>query len=177
MSVTLIAVLCLALIAIVLVVMYFSYNNREISLRKEAEAQRGKIKAVRDKMFKVIQEKANVSNEYRKAFERIYPEIISGRYSGNNNNMMKWIQEQNPNFDTSLYASLMQSIEVQREAFNTAQVRMLDIINQREALLEQYPSRWFINCKTAIDYTVIASSSTNEIVTSGIDNQILTFDN
>ena len=125
--------------------MFFSYNNKEIALRKEAEAQRGKIKSVRDKVFKIIREKANVSTEYRKAFE------------------------------TSLYGDLMQSIEVQREAFNTEQTRMLDIINQRAALLEQYPSCWFIRNKSAIDYTVIASTSTNNIMQSGIDDEMLTF--
>ena len=85
------------------------------------------------------------------------------------------IQEQNPTFDTSLYGDLMQSIEVQREAFNTEQTRMLDIINQRAALIEQYPSRWFIRNKSAIDYTVIASTSTNNVMESGIDNEMLTF--
>ena len=155
--------------------MFFSYNNKEIALRKEAEAQRGKIKSVRDKVFKIIREKANVSTEYRKAFEKICPDLIAGRYSGDNGGMMKWIQEQNPTFDTSLYGDLMQSIEVQREAFNTEQTRMLDIINQRAALLEQYPSCWFIRNKSAIDYTVIASTSTNNIMQSGIDDEMLTF--
>lgn len=52
---------------------------------------------------------------------------------------------------------------------------MLDIINQRAALLEQYPSCWFIRNKSAIDYTVIASTSTNNIMQSGIDDEMLTF--
>lgn len=175
MSASIILIMCVAVFAIILLVMFFSYNNKEIALRKEAEAQRGKIKSVRDKVFKIIREKANVSTEYRKAFEKIYPDLIAGRYSGDNGGMMKWIQEQNPTFDTSLYGDLMQSIEVQREAFNTEQTRMLDIINQRAALLEQYPSCWFIRNKSAIDYTVIASTSTNNIMQSGIDDEMLTF--
>ena len=175
MSASIILIMCVAVFAIILLVMFFSYNNKEIALRKEAEAQRGKIKSVRDKVFKIIREKANVSTEYRKAFEKIDPDLIAGRYSGDNGGMMKWIQEQNPTFDTSLYGDLMQSIEVQREAFNTEQTRMLDIINQRAALLEQYPSCWFIRNKSAIDYTVIASTSTNNILPSGIDDEMLTF--
>ena len=153
----------------------FFLQQQGDSLAQEAEAQRGKIKSVRDKVFKIIQEKANVSTKYRKAFERVYPDLIAGRYSGDNGGMMKWIQEQNPTFDTSLYGDLMQSIEVQREAFNTEQTRMLDIINQRAALIEQYPSCWFIRNKSAIDYTVIASTSTNSVMESGIDNEMLTF--
>lgn len=41
-----------------LVAVYFSYNNREIALRQQAEAQRGKIEGVHDKMWKIIQQKA-----------------------------------------------------------------------------------------------------------------------
>ena len=175
MSTNLIIILAVVALLIIIALMFFSYNNKEIALRKEADAQRDKIKAVHDKMFKIIQEKANVTSEYRDAFEKIYPDLIAGRYSNGGGEMMKWIQEQNPNFDTALYHDLMQSIEVQREAFTTAQTRMLDIINQRAALVEQYPSRWFISNKTPIEYTVIASSHTNEVTRTGIDDDVLTF--
>ena len=33
---------------------YFSYNNKEITLRTQAEAQRGKVEGVHDKMWKVL---------------------------------------------------------------------------------------------------------------------------
>ena len=175
MNTTLIIAISIAVLAVVALTIFFSYNNKEIALRKEAEAQRGNIEAVHDKMFKIIREKANVATEYRNAFEKIYPEIIAGRYSNGGNEMMKWIQEHNPNFDTALYADLMQSIEVQREAFATAQTRMLDIINLREALIEQYPSRWFISNKDKIEYTVISSTHTQGVMQSGTDDEILSF--
>ena len=47
-----------------LVATYFSYNNREIALRQQAEAQRGK-------MWKIIQQKAQVTDEYKQTFEKI----------------------------------------------------------------------------------------------------------
>ena len=161
-------------IFLLLIILYFYYNNREIELRKESEAQRGKIEAVRDRMFKVLQEQAKVSTEYRNAFEKIYPEIIAGRYS-HGGEMMKWIQEANPNFDTSLYGQLMNSMDVQRGSFTTEQARMLDIINQRAALIESYPSKWFIRNKTSINYTVISSSPTKQVMASGIDDFIVSF--
>ena len=161
-------------VIVIIILLYFYYNNREIELRKESEAQRGKLEAVRDRMFKVLQEQAKVSSEYRNAFEKIYPEIIAGRYS-HGGEMMKWIQEANPNFDTSIYSQLMNSIDAQRESFTTEQARMLDIINQRAALIESYPSKWFIRNKTAINYSVISSSSTKQVITSGIDDFILSF--
>lgn len=44
---------------------YFHYNNQEISLRQQSEAQRGKIEGVHDKMWKVLQQKAQVTDEYK----------------------------------------------------------------------------------------------------------------
>ena len=40
-----IALIVAAVLLLILVIMYFSYNNREVSLRKEAEAQKGKIES------------------------------------------------------------------------------------------------------------------------------------
>ena len=50
---------------------YFSYNNKEVALRTESEAQKGKIEGVHDKMWKIIQQKAQVSNEYAQSFDSI----------------------------------------------------------------------------------------------------------
>lgn len=174
MSDTTIIILSVLAVIVILITMYFSYNNREISLRKEIDAQRGKIETVRDRMFQILREQANVSVEYRKSFEVIYPKIIEGRYR-NGGELMKWINEANPNFDISLYQNLNNSIEVQRTAFTLEQNRMLDIINQRATLIESYPSRWFVREKSAIDYKPIVTSNTKEAMTTGIDDWSLTF--
>ena len=172
MSILLIAVVAIVLIG---VYMYFSYNNREVALRKEAEAQNKKIASVHDTMWKILKEKAGVSEQYRETFEKIYPEIISGRYANDGGSTMKWIQESNPDFDTSLYKDLMQAIEVQRTCFSNAQQRMLDIIRERETLIESMPAKWFVKNKSVIEYTVIASDKTNDVMTSRVDNETLNF--
>ena len=89
MSSTLIAIIAAAVILIILVGMYFNYNNKEIALRKEAEAQRGKVEGVHDMMWKTIQQKAGVTEQYRDSFEKIYPELISGRYAQDGSTAMK----------------------------------------------------------------------------------------
>lgn len=172
MSILLIAVVAIVLIG---VYMYFSYNNREVALRKEAEAQNKKIASVHDTMWKILKEKAGVSEQYRETFEKIYPEIISGRYANDGGSTMKWIQESNPDFGTSLYKDLMQAIEVQRTYFSNAQQRMLDIIRERETLIESMPAKWFVKNKSVIEYTVIASDKTNDVMTSRVDNETLNF--
>ncbi len=175
METTTIVIIIAAVLAVVLLIMYFAFNNREVALRKETKAQEGKITAVHDTMWKIIKEKAGVAEKYRKTFEKIYPEIISGRYR-DSSNVMKWIQESNPDFDTSLYRDLMQAIEVQRSYFNNAQQRMLDIIRERETLIESMPQGWFIRNKSKIDYVVISSDTTNTVMQTRIDNETLNLD-
>ena len=68
-----------------------------------------------------------MTDEYKEAFREIYPQLIEGRYSQGDGSLMKWIQESNPNFDTSLYKDLMNSIEVERTYFAAEQKKMLDI--------------------------------------------------
>jgi hypothetical protein len=172
---TMILIGIIALVAIVLVGMYIKYNNEEIALRKEAEAQKGKVESVHDQMWKVIQQKAGVTDEYRETFEKIYPEIISGRYNQDGSTAMKWIQESNPDFDTALYKDLMQAIEVQRSYFTQAQTRMLDILRQRDTLIESIPARFFISNKSKIDYTIITSTRTKTVTQTGIDDDVELF--
>ena len=87
----LISLIVVAVLLLILVIMYFAYNNREVALRKEAEAQKGKIESVFDTMWKTIKQEAGVTDEYRKTFEKIYPELIAGRYSGDNSSLLKMI--------------------------------------------------------------------------------------
>lgn len=175
MSVTFIAIIAVVLILIVLVGMYITYNNREVALRKEAEAQRGKVESVHDMMWKTIKQKANVTEQYRETFEKVYPELISGRYASDSSSM-KWIQEANPDFDTSLYRDLMQAIEVQRAYFNNAQERMLDVIRQRETLLNSMPACWFISNKSEIEYVIVSSTRSKTVMQTGLDDDLSMFD-
>ena len=155
--------------------MYVNYNKTEVSLRKQSDAQRGNIEAVYDQMWKIIAQKAKVSNEYKDAFKEIYPDLIEGRYSQGDGSLMKWIQESNPNFDVSLYKDLMNSIEIERVNFTKQQVRMLDIIREHETLCNVIPSKWFISNKTPIEYTVISSTRSKEVMKSGVDDDVELF--
>ena len=174
MTPSLIIIVAAVAVLLVLLIMFFTYNNKEIYLRKEADAQRKKIESTHDKMWKVIKQKAEVSDKYRETFERVYPEIIAGRYS-DGSSAMKWIQEANPNFDTSLYNDLMQAIEIQRTHLHNAQTRMLDVIRERASLIESYPSRWFITNKSEIEYEVISSTKTHNVVETRVDDDVDVF--
>ena len=154
---------------------YFSYNNKEVSLREQAEAQRGKVEGVHDAMWKIISQKAQVSDQYRVGFDSIYTHIIEGRYSKGDGTLMKWIKESNPNFDTSLYKDVMDAVEIQRTQFMKAQERMLDIKREHDILCKTYPSKWFISDTSEIKYTVVSSSRSKNTMDSGKDDNIELF--
>ena len=165
----------ISLFGITYVSMYFSYNNQDAKLRAQAEAQLGKIEGVHDKMWKTLQQKAQVTNEYKDAFDEIYPALIEGRYSQGDGSMMKWITEANPDFDTSLYKDLMQSIELNREEFRKTQDRMLDIIREHNVLLTAVPSKWFVSNTERIEYTVISSTRSKVVMETGLDDNVNLF--
>ena len=102
------------ILAIIGLSMYFSTSNREISLRSDAEAQVRSITLNYDNMWKIIKQKAQVSDEYKNAFDTIYTKIISSRYDKDNGLLLKFVTESNPNFDVSLYRDLSNAIEGQR---------------------------------------------------------------
>ena len=152
--------------------MYLSYNNQEVRLRNLAEAQRGKVESNFDAMWKIISQQAQVTSEYKDAFKEIYPELIAGRYSNGNGQFMQWIKEANPEFDTSMYKTLMQTIEVQRISFTHDQARMLDIIREHTNLIMTYPGCWFISNKSVIEYTVISSTKSKVTMDTGVDDDV-----
>lgn len=162
---------------LVIGIMSVNFNNTEVGLRNQAEAQRGKIEATYDQMWKIIQQKAQVTDEYKDAFKEIYPALIEGRYSNGDGSLMKWITESNPSFDVSLYKDLMKSIEIERTGFTNTQSRMLDIIREHQTLLEKIPSKWFISNKSPIEYTVVSSTKSKDTMKSGLEDEIGIFKN
>jgi hypothetical protein len=172
MTTTMLALIIAGVFLFILMIMYFAYNNREVALRKEADAQRGKIESVYDTMWKVLKQEAGVTEQYRKTFEEIYPKLIAGRYG---EGLAKFVRESNPDFDTRLYDKLMQSIESQRAYFATAQQRMLDIIRERETLIESMPAGWFIRNKSKIEYVVISSEITQTVLQTRREDNVELF--
>lgn len=150
------------------------YTNEEVRLRNLYVAQYDVIEGYHDAMWKIIQQQAQVTDKYQESFRDIYVGIMEGRYSneGGRGALMNWIQESNPQFSVSLFSQLMNTIEVQREAFLKEQTKMLNIINQHSNLIETIPGRWFLSDKEKLEYTMISSSRSKKVRETGIDDDV-----
>jgi hypothetical protein len=169
-------ILFVGVMGIIALVMSFYYPNKEIDLRTQTEAQQKKCEAYFDKMWKIIKQEAGVTEQYKDAFMEIYPKLIEGRYSQGDGSLMKWITESNPEFKTSLYEKLMQSIEIERTGFFNEQTRLIDINREHSALLQKKPSRWFISSdKKPIKIIVVTSSATDKAYATGKEDDVELF--
>ena len=174
--ITLASVAVLFVLGIIIFSMNISIENTEIELREQTVAQNKKCEAYFDKMWKILKQKAGVTDQYKEAFKEIYPKLIEGRYSQGDGSLMKWVQESNPTFDASMYKDLMKSIEVERTGFFNEQSTLIDMQREHKIYLQKAPNRWFIsdNLKP-VEIKVITSAKTDEVYRTGQENDIELF--
>ena len=144
-------------------------NNSEIKIRNRAMKQQEVNEAFFGKMWQVLNEQAGVANEYKEAFKEIYVPLIEGRYSQGDGSLMKWIVEQNPTFDASLYAKVMTSIEAQREGFFIEQSKLLDIDRQHKDMRMTFPNSLIIGGRPDLEITVIKTLTAIQAFETGIE--------
>jgi hypothetical protein len=94
-------------------------------------------------MWKVLRDKKAV-NDDRKELFRDYMKSVSNACESKGE-MMRWITEQNPAFDTKGFDDLMTSIEVERNAFLTVERQLTDLKRAHDNLRLKWPYKWFIN--------------------------------
>jgi len=167
-------------VALVLVIIYlamwFTYSRQHVQLKNKAEAQQKVCEAHFDKMWKIIQQNAQVTDNYKESFKEIYPKLMEGRYgNARGGALMSWIQESNPNLDASIWKKLMNGIEAERTSFFRDQQYLLDIKREHDNLRLQPPSKWFINESDKIAVTIITSAKTEAAYSSGKEDDINLF--
>jgi hypothetical protein len=155
--------------------MYFSYHNQNVDLTEQINAKINVNKANYSKMWEIISQQAQVSEKYADDFKEIYPKLMEGRYSNGQGQLMNWIQEHNPNFDTSLYTKLMNSIEAQRESFFTNQVQLQDLSRQHNVLIKRAPSKWFLSSVEPIEVPNVINRASEKAFETGIEQEMKLF--
>jgi len=167
-----IVLLCGALYAI----MWFSYSRAHVQLKNKAEAQQKVCEGHFDKMWKVIQQHAEVTSNYKDSFKDIYATLMEGRYgNARGGALMSWVKESNPNLDAKIWIKMMNAIEAQRTSFFRDQQYLLDIKREHDDLRLQPPSKWFSDASDEIKVIIITSAKTKSAYDSGTENDIELF--
>jgi hypothetical protein len=163
-------------IATIIAIIGISSSNKEIKLRNQIIAQKQVCEAYYDKLWKIISQKAQVAERYKSAFGEIYPKLIAGRYGNEKGgSLMKWITENNPKFDITLYQDLMSSVEAERAGFFMEQKRLIDLSNEHRIICQTFPSSIFIGNRSDIKITIVTSDVTKEVTATGSENSVNVF--
>lgn len=168
-----VGLICVVFVAGIVGLMYVTYNNAEVKTRNLVAAQERVIAANFDKMWKVIKQTAQVPEKAVESFKEMYEPLIAGRYEGEKGQMfMKWISEQNPAFDYSLFAKLQTAIEANRQDFFYEQEKLISMKKQHDDLRTTIPAKWFVGGRDEIIIKVITSEVTDEVMRTGQENNI-----
>lgn len=168
----------LAVVALLICgLMYFSYTNAEIRQRNLVETEKVNYEASYDQLFKTLQQVAQVPEAAKKAFKEMYIPLMEARYGNEDQMLMKWIQEQNPVFDFSLYANVQKAVETHRETFFQAGRKLKAMQMEHVNMLTTVPSRWFVGDKDSIKVTIVTSTKAKKVIETGVDNDVNLFDN
>jgi hypothetical protein len=164
----LIGLIALVFIAGGIILWVIGVSNSEIKLRNKIEAQQEMTEAFYTKLWEVLKTKAGVADEYAEKFKEIQIGIMEGRYS-TGGEMMKWIQEANPEFDASLYKDVMNSIEGERNGFFVEQQKLRDMNRQHDDMLLTFPKKLVLKNREAIQVIILKNVATQDAYKTGTD--------
>lgn len=173
----LVGILAAFFLLLIPLLMYVSYSNQEVRLRNALSAQQKSNEAVFDNTWKILKQQAGVADHHKTAFKEIYSDLMHGRYDNGGGQMMKWVQEHNPQFDSSLFSKLMTSIEAQRTIFTREQQKLIDLKREHDDLLMTIPSSVFVGGRPAVQIVVVTSGKTEESFSTGRDDDVDLFQN
>jgi len=159
-----------------------SVYNSEVSLREDHNAQEDVNRIVFEKFQKIVVEKAGVVKASVEAQKELFGLIMNSK-SGGGGSLMNFIHEHNPNPDAALtetskqFRDIMVSIEGLREEFARAQKRSREIEANHTKLLKSFVSSQMVSLfggdMTPLETQIITSTRTEEVFTTGIDDQSL----
>ena len=161
---------------LLIVIVWVSASNREIDLRNKITAQQKNLEVVFDNTWKTISQEAKVSEKYKDSFKEIYTELMSERYSeSDQQSLMRWVTEANPNFDANVYTKLMSTIGATRAEFTREQTKLLSFKNAHDNVIDKFPSSLFVGGRGKIDVNVVTSDKTEKVFEAGKENNIEVF--
>lgn len=120
-------------IGVTLVASYISANNYGAKIEATVEAQWTNNKNILAQYQQKVMEVAQVPSMYKDDMKEIVSAVMGGRYGADGSKaMFQWIQEKQPNIDSSVYTKIQQVTESGRKDFEIGQTKLIDIKAQYE---------------------------------------------
>ena len=194
----LIAIVGGALVLLWLVISYISFYDEAVELENATLAQYEQNKNNYDKLWKSIQEMAQVPDKYKDDFQEVLVGNTSARYGPSGSQAtMQWLREHAIRFDDTQYNRLMTAIEGGRRDFEGNQKLLLDVQRRYRDHLGSFFGRGWASIGgfpkpvagelapskdrdadgklTALDYPIVTSGRTQEAFAAGEDEAIDVF--
>ncbi len=145
-----------------------SFNNNCVGQEADIRAQYKSNQSNYDNGWKKVKEVAQVPDMYANDMKKVYDGAIQGRYGKNGSKaMFQWIQEKNPDIDSSIYKQIQQVIESMRNDFDQNQKQLLDKKRIYEQTTKEFPAVLFAHflgfpSKDISDMDIVTSSETED---------------
>jgi hypothetical protein len=173
---TLVAVLSvvgvIAVVSIMIVSSLLSFRADAVKMEETIIAQYSQNQNSYDSMWKKFKEMAQVTDMYSNDLKKVYDSAIQGRYGEDGSRaMFQWIQEHNPNLDSTTYIKLQNAIESGRTNFENEQKSLIDRKMAYQMLLRSNRAlfvNWVLKFpKIDLDkYSIVTSAPTDDAFTS-----------
>lgn len=152
-------------------------HNQAIGYETQFAAQVDANKSTYDKVWRILADKAGITEKYAGDFKAIYSDLMMNRYGapdkrGSGGSLMLWVQEKNPDFDIALYKDLSQSVEALRTEFDMVQKKMIDIKRVHQNLRLQQPTALVLSVMghKELELKMVTSTKTEKAFDSGKDD-------
>lgn len=153
--------------------LWMSAHNREVGLRAQFDAQQQSNESGFDKMWKIIQQQAQVAEVERDNFRETYVAIMEATQGvAGNGQLASFFTQAKVDVSPALFSQLMTSIEAQRESFHRDQQRLLQIQAEHNMVRTKAPSSWFVGGRPALEATIVTSSHTEAVFATGTDDNV-----
>jgi len=163
-----------AFVIISIAIWAITLSNSEKKLYLQGKAVQKQSYVIFDNTWKKIQGQAGVTSEYKEGFKEIYVELMDARYKNDagagQQTLMKWVTEANPEFDASLYKTLMNTIEGSRNEFTIQQQKLIDIDRQHKEMKATFPNSLIIGNRPDLEIELVTSGKTKQAFETGEEN-------
>jgi hypothetical protein len=162
-------------LGIVVAAIYFildvHYNNIHIDYHNLYAADSAKIENRIYTMWNIIRDKYSIKEDYFEEFREI-AKLHTDAFR-QNGAVARWINTNFQQLDPSIYREVMASVESERLGLENSQNNILNVCKFHNDLVTKRISCWFIADKTPLNWNLISSDETREIMKSRRDERTI----